>query len=333
MSRDLHILSEDIIFSIINHITEMVVGVEKIIGIYTHPETEELCGITLQYRNNRLQEYELDLSNVQDRLHGLRQEKNKYRWLDHSQIPFDTHFEGKYQLNIFDELNHLILLITIPNESKSEKDVLLIYFKNDINAFGIQHQKSSLSTDNKSIIGHLLAGSVHSYCKLYWQEKDKFNRFTEKTSRILAQQRTVDKSDTRKKELEAFVLSWANQYIRKCSDSDGIHYVYSQEAEKKIKDFKGEFITLQKAIEEAVEYTKLIVTGVNKEIQAEYIELNIDVNTIVSKESLQDETHLSIRLQRVSEFLNRLEAAAIHVDRMGNNLTGTNIGSAMEDKL
>ncbi|WP_430932746.1 hypothetical protein [Saccharicrinis sp. 156] len=208
MSGNLHILSEDLIFSIINHISEMVVGVEKITGIYTHPETEDVRGITLQYRNNRLQEHELNFSGIEDQLHGLRHENNKYRWIDNSQVPFDTHYEAKSQLNIFDELNHLILLVTIPGAIRQEKDILLIYFKDDINAFGVQHQKSSLSTDNKSIIGHLLSGSVHSYCKLFWQEKEKFNLFTQKTSRILEQQRSVNKGDARKEELEAIIFSW-----------------------------------------------------------------------------------------------------------------------------
>ncbi len=331
MSKTRDILSEDLIFSLIDHITEMVIGMEKIIGIYTHPETDELCGITLQYRNNRLQEHELNLTNVKDQLTKLRLENSKYRWLDKSQVPFDASYDDKSQLNIFDEYNHLILLIALPGIKHSEKSILLIYFKDDINAFGIQHHRSSLSTETKSIIAHLLSGSIHSFCKLYWREKAKFEQFTQKTHRILQQQRADIKNDTRIEELEEVLLSWSRTYLLECSNSDGFNYVYSDGAIEKIKNYKGEFKSLQKAIQEAVEYTKIVVTDVTKEIQSEFIEFNTNVNNAI-EDSLHDTTELSFRLQRVYEFLDRLELAGRKVDQMGQNLTGTNIGNAIEHK-
>ncbi len=331
MSSFTHILSEDLIFSLIDHVCDMVAGVEKIIGIYNHPETGEICGITLQYTNHRLQEHKMNFAGLGESLSALRRTNNKHRWLQKSQLPFDTADSGQAQLNIFDESKHLALLITLPGSKQLEKDILIVYFKDQFNTFGVQHQNSPLSTDNKTIIAHLLSGSIHSFCKLYWKEKEHLQLFAIKTKRILEQQRIDNLTDTRKRELEDFICSWANAFLAECSDSDGVNYVYSENAIEKIKKYSGEFKHLEKALQEAIDYTKTIVTGVNKEIQAEYIELFTNENNINTlHESHNTPRNLTARQHRVYEYLNRLEAAAIEADRNEQKLTGSNIGHAMK---
>ena len=323
--------SKDLIFSLLDHVTEMVFGVEKIIGIYRNPETENLCGINLKLVNDRLQEHELNLqSSIQDRLIKINQDCKNYKWLDKEQLPFDYNSQGKSQLNIFDEFNNLVLLIKLPEETGCE--IVLLYFKDDINAFGVQHQKSPLSADNKSVISNLIYGSVHSYCKLFLNEKRKFHQFTQKTSRILKQQRSGNKDYIRKTQLEELIESWANDYLEDRCSSDGVNYVYSSEAYEKIKNYSGEFKYLKKSIKEAFDYTNLIVTYVTKVIESEFIEFDTCVNKQDSDNSLQDTTKLSVSLQRVYDFLERLENAGLKVDRLGQNITGNNIGMAMEGK-
>lgn len=326
-----HILSEDLIFSLIDHVCDMVAGVEKIMGIYDHPETGELCGITLQYTNHRLQEHRMNMGGLKESLTALRRTNNKHRWLQKSQLPFDTKESGQAQLNIFDESKHLTLLISLPGSKRLEKDILIIYFKDQFNTFGVQHQNSPLGTENKTIIAHLLSGSIDSFCKLYWKEKEHLQLFANKTKRILEQQRIDNLTDTRKKELENFICSWAYAYLAECSDSDGVNYVYSESAIEKIKKYSGEFKQLEKALKEAVSYTKTLVTDVTKEIQAEYIELFTNVNNESVLHELQNiPRNLSARQHRVYEYLNRLEAAAIEADRNDQKLTGRNIGLAMK---
>lgn len=331
MSSFTHILSEDLIFSLIDHVCDMVTGVEKIIGIYDHPETGELCGITLQYTNHRLQEHRMNLTGLSETLTALRKTNSKHRWLQKSQLPFDTANSSQTQLNIFDESKHLTLLITLPGSKRLEKDILIIYFKDHFNTFGVQHQNSPLSTDNKTIIAHLLSGSIQSFCKLYWKEKEQLQLFANKTKRILDQQRIDNLTDTRKTELEGFICSWGNAFLAECSDSDGVNYVYSENAIEKIKKYSGEFKHLEKALKEAVDYTKTMVTNVTKEIQAEYIDLFTYGNKDdVLHESLNTPRNLTARQHRVYEYLNRLEAAAIEADRNQQKLTGSNIGHAMK---
>ncbi len=331
MSSFTHILSEDLIFSLIDHVCDMVAGVEKIICIYGHPETGELCGITMQYTNHRLQEHQMNLAGLSEPLTALRNTNNKHRWLQKSQLPFDTADSSQKQLNIFDESKHLILLITLPGSKRLEKNILIIYFKDQFNTFGVQHQNSSLSTENKTIIAHLLSGSIHSFCKLYWKENEHLQLFANKTRRIFEHQRLDNLKDTRKRELEDFICSWANTFLAECSDSDGVNYVYSVSALEKIKKYAGDFKQLEKALQEAVSYTKTIVTNVTKEIQAEYIELFTCENSVnILQESQNSPRNLTERQQRVFDYMNRLEAAAIEADRNAQKLTGRNIGLSMK---
>ncbi len=331
MSSFTHILSEDLIFSLIDHVCDMVVGVEKIIGIYDHLEKGELCGITMQYTNHRLQEHRMNLAGLSESLTALRNTNNKHRWLQKSQLPFDTADSSQKQLNIFDESKHLTLLITLPGSKRLEKDILIIYFKDQFNTFGVQHQNSPLSTENKTIIAHLLSGSIHSFCKLYWKENERLQLFANKTKRILEQQRIDNLTDTRKRELEDFICSWANTFLAECSDSEDVNYVYSESALEKIKKYSGEFKHLENALKEAISYTKTIVTSVTKIIQAEYIELFTNENNEnVLHDSQTTPRNLTARQQRVFDYLNRLEAAAIDTDRNDQKLTGRNIGLAMK---
>ncbi|SMO38680.1 hypothetical protein SAMN06265379_101427 [Saccharicrinis carchari] len=324
-------MTEELIFSLIDHVCEMVEGVEKIIGVYNHPKTGELCGITLKHINNRLQEHQMNLRGQKEILAGLRQCKHKYSWPEKTQLPFSTIDSTPLQRNIFDESDHLTLLITLPGSKRTEKDLLLIYFKDHFNTFGVQHQNTTLSTDNKTIIAHLLSGSIHSFCKLYWKEKERLQQFTHKTQRILDQQRSENQKDIRKKELEDFICSWANMLLKERSESDGVNYVYSDQALEKIKTYSGGLEQLQKALHEAVDYTNTLITDANKVIEAEYIEGVTYVNSgdVIGNLDAASQ-HLTTRQQRVYDFLNRLESAAIQVDRSGINLTGSHIGSAME---
>ncbi|WP_066631776.1 hypothetical protein [Labilibacter marinus] len=326
------ILSEELFFSLIDHITQMVVGVEKIIGIYSHPDKEELCGISLEYRNNKLQEHVLNLSNLEGKIDNIRQQTSSYKWLDKNQIPFNTAVNSKVQLNIFDEYEHLVLLVALPGDNML-KDILMIYFKDDINSFGVQHQKSSLSTDNKSIIGQLVSGSVNSYCNLYAKEKAQMNRFVQKTQNILSAQRTDNEDTIRKKQLEEVIYSYANEYIQKRNESEGVNYVYSEEAVRKIKNYVGAFSNFKQAIEEAVDYAQMIITDVTKVIQAEFIQYITDVNSELNYSSNNDSIALPLRLQKVYDFMERLEAACISVNKSKLNLTGVNVGGAMDTPI
>ena len=329
MSPDHYILSEELFFSLVDHIAKMAMGIERMIGIYTHPETEELCGIGLQYRNNRYQEYELDISLHENHIENLRFENSGYRWLDKNQVPFGTSVPSKSQLSIFDEYKHLILLVTLPGKHK-RKDFVMIYFRDDVGSFGVQHQKSALSTDNKSIIGHMLSASIHSYCMQFGKMTAQFRQFTRKTQRILSAQRSENKEARRKKELEELVLSWANGYLKKCSEQEGVNYVYSDAATEKIKNYTGEFGPLEKAIKEAVLFAKEIFTDVNVMIEAEYIEIITSVTQKHDLPGTQGFSNLSNKLQRIYEYLDRIESASIKVDNEGKNITGVNVGNALE---
>ncbi len=328
------ILSEELLFSLIQHISELVVGVEKIVGIYERTDTGELCGVSLKYINHRLQEHDLDLSNVVDQVNQLRQESKSYKWIETNQVPFETSLTNKQrsQLNIFDEFKNLILLIPLPGDD-IRKNIILVYFKDEINNFGIQHQKSSLSTENKSIIGHLISASIISYCKMFWTENKKLMQFRDKTRKILEHKRSDNKEGRKIQQYEEMIISYAYEVLEDYCHPNEVNYVYSNDALDFIKSFNGSLSELKKSLIEAIEYVDFIDTNENKTIYLEYINSDTYINTNNSSQSLHMIHKLPIRLQKLHDFLDRLETAALKVDQLGQNIIGNNIGQAMDKSI
>lgn len=326
-----HMSSINLFSAIIDHISDLAVGVKQIVGIYSSGESmDALSGVCLEYQNNRLQEREIIISGVHQQLKQMQQERNNYKWLDKSQVPFDTHTESQSQLSIFNEYDHLILLITLPHRFDNKKDLIFIYFKDDMDQFGVQHQKSSLSTQNKTIIGHLISSSSISFAKMYWQQEDKLNRLANKSRQIISHQKSDNKDVTRKVELEDLLLSWATEFLTDCSNSDHVNYVYSEDAKVKIKFYHGTFNNLKSAIQEAIEYAKMIITDVNIVIESEYIVFDTNVNTVGTNHK---SISVSPRLQKAFDFLDKLENNALKVSKAGLNLTSFNVGLQMERSI
>ncbi len=321
--------------SILQHISDMVLGVERIVGIYnTDYSTNILSGISLTYRNNQLIEQEINVSDVNDRLHEIQLEKIQYKWLSKSQIPFEMLESDQKQLNIFDEHSHLILLISIPQQNNSKRDLVFVYFKNEIDQFGIHHQKAKMSTQNKTIIGHLISNSAKSCSKMYWSQEEKLMRFTLKSQQIIKQQVKSDSELVKIDGLQKLIIGWAQSTLEEYCKSDGLNYVYSKEALEKIISFKGEFSDLKIAINDAIEYVKVLASYIqqNKQvlIEKEYITY---VNT--KSERLNTDVNYQIppRLQKAHELLDKLEKHALLISQQGLNLTSFNVGQAMERSI
>ncbi|TLX73667.1 hypothetical protein E9993_14505 [Labilibacter sediminis] len=328
MLKSDQILSINLFSSILDHISDLVLGVEQIVGVYSSgDDINNLAGVCLEYRNNQLQERELVIKGEQQELKQMQLERNHYRWLDKSQVPFSSFTSEQSQLNIFSEYEHLVLLITLPHRLDNRKDLVFIYFKDDLNQFGVQHQKTPLSTQNKSVIGHLISSSAISFARMYWKQEDKLKGFAQKSKAIIESQRSVNKKDKRKEELEYTLMSWADKLLFNCSHSDHVNYVYSESAVEKIKNYSGNITILESAILEAVDYAKMIVTDVNCAIEGEFIVYDTDVNKETAPTQAQD---ISPRLQKSYDFLSKLEQNAIKVSQAGLNLTSYNVGQQME---
>jgi hypothetical protein len=328
-----HLHTVNYFSAIMNHIMEMVMGVDRITGIYaTDAEGLELSGIQLEYINGHMMESELSFPKVFPEYEFVQKEKEPFKWLDKTHLPFEQQeLHSTKQLSIFSEYKHLLLQVLIPNPNGKTKDVVYILFKDNIDQFGVQHQKASLSTQNKSIIGHLVANSIISFAQNYKAQEEKHQVFAQKTHEILHSNRKITLDQQRKEELEKMILSWAKDLLEEYSKADYVNYVYQEDALKKILSYRGSFTNLKKAILSAIEYAHVMFTYVTSEkipIEADYILLETEESTYVKAPT--EQASIQPRLQKVYDLLDKLEFYALKVTREGLNLTSFNVGQAME---
>lgn len=329
-----HIRTSNYFSTMINHVSELVIGVNKIVGIYNDLAfKEKFSGVSLTLKNNKLIEEELNMQGSFDKLTFIQNEKFHYKWLNKSQVPYEMETENTGQLNIFNEYTFHILLISVPQRVTDKKSLVFIYFKDELDQFGVHHHKASLSTQNKSIIGHLVSNSVISLSNTYWEQEEKFIQFASKSQQVITQLSKNDKKSSREEEIENLLKGWAYDILEDFCESDGVNYVYSENAIKKIVSFNGEFSLLRKAITEAIDYTRTFNTYLNVTfvtIEEDYINLVTNMNTI-SKPC--DSLILPQRLQKTHELLDKLEKYAIQVSNDGQNITSYNVGKAMERQI
>ncbi|MCW3787854.1 hypothetical protein [Plebeiibacterium sediminum] len=320
--------------AVINHITEMVVGVEKIVGIYNIEDgTNQLFGTCLSLQNNQLVEQELIIDDDIISLQQLQRERIQYKWLNKSQIPFEEKQINSGQLNIFNEYNNLILLVSIPQLNSSKRNLVFVYFKDELDQFGVHHEKSKLSTQNKTIIGHLVSKSVISLSKIYWTQDYKMKRFAQKTQEVIQFQKKSNENKENNQGLENLIIGWATDLIEECSKSDGINYVYQKDAIEKIIQFKGSFNDLKKSLYEAIEYAKMLnsYSDTNQVIiEADYIS---EVTYVNSEEITYENIILPERLQKTQQLLDKLERYALKISHEGIKLTSTNVGRSMDNPI
>ncbi len=321
--------------AVINHISEMIVGVEKIVGIYNIEDgSDKLYGTSFTLQNNQLIEQSLVIKDDIQKLKQLQEEKIHYKWLSKTQIPFEEKITSTTQLNIFNEYNNLILLVSIPQLESYKRNLVFIYFRDDLDQFGIHHEKSKLSTQNKTIIGHMLSKSVISLSKIYWEQEFKMKNFAQKTQEILLNQKMKNQSEINNTDLENLIIGWATDLINEFCNSDGVNYVIQDDTIDKIKNYKGSFSSLKESLIEAIEYARLLnsFSDLNKVIiESSYLHLE----TPEYKQCITsvNQSVLPERLQKAHELLDKLEKHALKISHEGIKLTSYNVGRSMETPI
>ncbi len=325
--------------AVINHISEMIAGVEKLVGIYNIEDgSDKLYGISFTLQNNHLIEQTLIIKDDIQRLQQLQEEKIQYKWLNKTQIPFEEKATSIAQLNIFNEYDNLILLVSIPQLKSYKRNLVFIYFRDDLDQFGIHHEKSKLSTQNKTIIGFMVSKSVISLSKIYWEQELKMKSFAQKTQEILLNQKMNNEKEKNNIDLENLIIGWANDMIKEFCNSDGVNYVIQEDALDKIKTYKGSFSSLKESLIEAIGYAKLLsgYSGLNTvTIESAYLHLETNIK---SPKETHDITNVNLdilpeRLQKAHELLDKLEKHALKISHEGIKLTSYNVGRAMDNPI
>jgi hypothetical protein len=305
-------------------------GIEKVIAVYCSPDHSDLTSDLLRKESG---EYVLETFQVSDShsiLSRLRSDNAPYSWLRKEDLPFEIKPKGKVQLEIFNELNNSILLIRILNTYDSKNDLYFIYFNQDLSNFGTISPNRILSTENKTIIGHILRNTIMAVIRNNNNDKELFATLNENT-RAMIKERNVLRDEltiTREKYKEG-LIRLSSSYLADLFNSNGVIYRLSDDAMKKIREYAGDIGNLKPIIAKAARFAETMnLEGTTGEVLIADFHLVVDEkNDPRQKESISEPVgDVPVKYSKTFLLLDKLENAALHVKSKNLLLTGANIG-------
>ncbi|MCX6249058.1 MAG: hypothetical protein NTW10_15135 [Bacteroidetes bacterium] len=329
MKRVFSFAEKQVLF-ILQLIPSLLPGIEKVIAVHFSPDSGEVTSDIIRKEND---EYILEVFKVSDSpsiFNRLRTENAPYSWLRKEDLPFEIKHKEKVQLEIFNELNNSILLIRILNLFDTKNDLFFIYFNQDLSNFGTISPNKILSTDNKTIIGHILRNSILAFLQINRNDKDLFASLNENTRAILRERSYLqgELENTAEKYKEG-VIRLSNSYLVELEKSNGIHYRLSDHALKKIKEFSGDIGNLKSIILQAAGFAEAMNLDGAADIVliSDYHIITDESKVVRQKEPLAEPMgDVPVKYNKTFLLLDKLENAAQLVKSKNMLLTGANIG-------
>jgi hypothetical protein len=321
--------TEKPVLQILQLLPSLLPGIEKVVAVYFSADIADLGAIHLRIEHG---EYFQDTFKIEDPsvFNDLRSVKTPYSWIRKDDIPFEIKHEVKVQMEIFNELNNNILLIRIQNQDDELNDLYFIYFNKDLSNFGNINPGKLLTTENKTIIGHLLRNSILTFIKNNERDKYLFSSFTENT-RSLVKERNFYKNELiiTQDKFKNEILRLSNNYLAELTERNVISYTFNNDAIAKIREYNGNIDDLKPLITQAAHFAETMNLNENSgEIIIADFHLFIDVKkelkqNVSTPEQLQD---IPVKYNKTFLLLEKLENAANQLKSKNLLLTGANIG-------
>jgi hypothetical protein len=325
--------SEKPVLSILQRFPLLLPGIERVVSIYYDKESDRLNVHSI--RKDKA-EYFLEESNVNDSeelLQKFRKDSASYVWMQIEDIPFEIISKEKVQLSIFNELNNNILLIRLLNDFDNLHDLFFIYFNYNLSNFGIVNSKKTLSTENKTIIGHLLRNALDTYLANFKEDRELFISLNENNQAIIDDlSRSKHELAIMKEKYKDGIIHLCKSYLVDLSRYHGNNFLFSNEAIGKLREFDGDMDKLKIILDKAAHYAQ--TTHINGNLQNILISdhhlifnLNPNKKNIQILPESEQTSDIPARYNRTFSFLNKLENAAQTVKSKNLLLTSANVGN------
>ena len=306
-------------------------GIEQVISVFYVAESSDMRSEQILKENGEYVQESIEVSDNPSVFNRLRTEKAPYSWLRKEDLPFEIKPKERVQLEIFNELSNNILLIRIQNAFDAKNDLFFIYFNRDLSNFGTIHPDKILSTDNKTIIGHILRNSILTLLQNHKNDKELFATLNENTRSMIRERNVLrDELELTGKKYHEGMIRLCNSYLVDLSKDNRIIYKLSDEALKKIRDYTGDMGNLRPILTQAARYAETMnLEGITDTVLIDDFHIVLDEKKEPRhKESLpQAVGEVPVKYNKAFLLLDKLENAALHVKAKNKLLTGANIGN------
>jgi hypothetical protein len=309
-------------------IPELLPGVGKIITVHYDETSNKFVGILSEKTNHDYCTQWLNIQKIVPELQHYFDNKNPIDWFDPENLPFDIEVKRPNPgIDLFSELNNVVLLVRITNESNS-KDLVFIYLEENPSNFGVTDTDKPLSSENKGIIAFLLNHSINVFVNLHKRNKTTLNLHNVRTRQIINQTESMkDEMLKTKENYGVSLVKLCQQIIYELSLISRKKYRLSPGALEKIKNYKGEIKDLEMIIRHTISYIDSLYVDHQNEI--DILEWHLIFEKPIIETTLEPAKSPEYEIYaRTISLLDRLEDAALVIKSNKKKLTGTNVGSA-----
>ncbi|MCD4732553.1 MAG: hypothetical protein K8R74_18280, partial [Bacteroidales bacterium] len=112
-------------------------GIEKMITIHFDDNENIIKGLLTEKENRIHQTKPLNLDKILASMQRYMEEKNPYDWYSKQNLPFDIEKNSSIPtMNIFSELQNIVLLIRVPDMKQELNDLIFLYLNENPSNFG-----------------------------------------------------------------------------------------------------------------------------------------------------------------------------------------------------
>jgi hypothetical protein len=300
---------------------ELVKGLQKASCIYEKDETT----FRLTINNGVMQEVEvLEGQDLLDRLLSFSTTKKQFIWLSEEDLPFDKKSSSVLQLQLSQETERSVLVFYIEKPDTHRKDLVLLYFNEDSNYFGLR-KKASLSTQEKSILAQILWNTINTLKKQHSKDYQLYREILDHKkggeSEAKAIRSQLEKEQSARGES---LTEYTDIVLDKWRTDLSIDIRLTSRAYKKIqkeaKSFKQLELSLQKSIRVATNTNfsdaKILLLD----------DFEITLSEVALSADKQIDKPLLGRLEATKNLLDKYEISARKVTESGNRVLGKTVG-------
>jgi hypothetical protein len=314
------------------YVGELIPGIEKIVSIYFNEFSNQLESKLSERKKKAYSTSTLDVSENEKEIQELRSSKSLFEWYSKEDIPIKLNSKKLTSpLTIFAERNNIVLLIKFPNPSDGKNDLVYLYFKENFGNFGLSSDDKWLTTENKSIIAHILSNAIRTYLIDKYNDRQALQTYNAQIQRIHSEIDILkDKLEKARENYGLSILKLCEQYLFDLGKRFQKTYHFSDGATKKIKRFNGELKDLETIMLNTVTFLNNLYFDQVLIIISEWY---IDYDNLPEVEQSANIPETGSKYIKTIQLLDKLEKAANSLKLKHIKLTSVNIGKALENPI
>ena len=263
------------IINVLKKQNSLLPGITKVVAVYYCNDPSEVkIKSVINGKDNESIIEDVAFDTEDAVIDKLRTSNHYFHWLKKDELPFEKKDEQPFskknrkqalQMDVFHELDNIVLSLGYINEYDRKNDLLFFYFNQDLSNFGVSDSAKELTIENKKIIGFLLYNSVKTIIETAKKDLLEFNSYNENTKSLIKRfTQSRDELEKSKSNYSYSLVDLCKSYVKECSNGSRFTYILSDDALNRIKAYQGNITALKIIIQKAINYVNNLYFDTNK---------------------------------------------------------------------